>query len=55
MKIDINKVKQQAFDELMEEKTEEVKNKIKAKMVELQKAKDVVARLESQLDELCDE
>lgn len=54
MTIDREKVKEEALQEVLKDKTEELKIHIKAKLREIDKAREVLQRLEDELDELVD-
>lgn len=53
--VDITKAKQQAIQEVGEEKEKEAKIKIKGKLIELEKARKIIKNIERELEDLYDE
>lgn len=50
--VDINKVKEEAQKELVEEKFKKAKGKVKAKMEEIESARKAVRNLEIELEDI---
>lgn len=55
MNIDFKKAKQEAMLEVQKEKEEKAKIRIKEKLIELDKAKKVIANIEREIEDLEDE
>lgn len=49
--IDLTKIKEEAQKEILDEKTKEIKEKVKIKMREIEAAKKILRNLETQMDD----